>query len=157
MNAIEESRWEEVVRSLSKSDSLLEATLRGDEGYVAQTLDDAHSENTSILSYNDENSLSCVISLAYYYARNDYNIHREYLTGKGYADLVLIPRKNVSTPVLVIELKYNMDAQTAIGQIKHKNYPQQLVDYVGDILLVGINYDKSTKRRDCKIEHWHKD
>ena len=157
VNAVEENRWEEVVKSLNKSESLLDATLRGDEEYVAKVLDDAHSENTSILSYNDENSLACVISLAYYYARNDYHIHREYPTGKGYADLVLIPRKNVTTPALVIELKYNKDAQTAISQIKHRNYPQQLIDYVGEIVLVGINYDRNSKRHDCQIERWHKE
>ena len=85
VNAVEENKWEEVVKSINQSERLLEATLRGNSKYVAKALDAAHSDNTSILSYNDENSLACVISLAYYYARNDYHIHREYPTGEGYA------------------------------------------------------------------------
>jgi hypothetical protein len=95
VNAVRNNKWDEVIKSINQSERLLEATLRGNSEYVAKALDAAHSDNTSILSYNDENSLACVISLAYYYARNDYHIHREYPTGDGYADLVLIPRKNV--------------------------------------------------------------
>ena len=157
VNAVKNNKWEEVVKSINQSERLLEATLRGNSDYVAKTLDAAHTEHTSILSYNDENSLACVISLAYYYARNDYHIHREYPTGEGYADLVLIPRKNVSSPALVIELKYDKDTQAAISQIKNKNYPQKITDYTGDILLVGINYDKNTKRHECQIERWRKE
>ena len=155
-NAVEENKWEHVTNALEQSERLLEATLRGNSDYVAKALDAAHSDNTSILSYNDENSLACVISLAYYYARNDYHIHREYPTGEGYADLVLIPRKNVESPALVVELKYNHDAKAAISQIKNRNYPQKIADYTGDILLVGINYDKKTKQHDCKIERVNK-
>jgi hypothetical protein len=157
VNAVKNNKWEEVVKSINQSERLLEATLRGNSDYVAKTLDAAHTEHTSILSYNDENSLACVISLAYYYARNNYHIHREYPTGEGYADLVLIPRKHVESPALVIELKYDKDTEAAISQIKKRNYPQQVADYTGDILLVGINYDKNTKRHECQIERWHKE
>ena len=79
-------------------------------------------------------------------------MHREHASGKGYADLVLIPRKNIDSPALVIELKYNKDAQAAISQIKNRNYPQKVAEYTGDILLVGINYDKEAKKHDCQIE-----
>jgi hypothetical protein len=156
VNAIEENKWEKVVKAIEQSESLLRATLCGNTDYVAKALDAAHSENTSILSYNDENSLACVVSLAYYYARNDYHIHREYPTGEGYADLVLIPRKNVASPALIVELKCDKDAQAAISQIKARNYSQQVADYTGDILLVGINYDRQTKRHECRIERWHR-
>ena len=101
--------------------------------------------------------MACVISLAYYYARNDYHIHREYPTGEGYADLVLIPRKNVDSPALVIELKYDKNTKAAISQIKDRHYPQKIADYTGDILLVGINYDKDTKQHECQIERWRKE
>ena len=151
-NAIKVNKWQNVVGILKQSRELLLATLRGDADYVARALDAAHTEHTSILSYNDENSLACVISLAYYYARNDYHIHREYPTGYGYADLVLIPRKGVEGPALVIELKYNKDANAAISQIKAKNYPAQVADYASNLLLVGINYDRETKMHTCKIE-----
>ena len=157
VNAVKNNQWEEVVKSINQSERLLEATLRGNCEYVAKALNAAHTEHTSILSYNDENSLACVISLAYYYARNDYHVHREYPTGEGYADLVLIPRKNVVSPALVIELKYDKDTKAAISQIKNKNYPQKIAEYTGDILLVGVNYDKKTKQHQCQIERWHKE
>ena len=156
-NAVKANKWENVVKALNQSSRLLEATLRGDSEYVAQALDAAHTEHTSILSYNDENSLACVISLAYYYARNNYIVHRELATGKGFADLALIPRKHVDSPALVIELKYDKDTQAAISQIKKRNYPQQVAEYTGDILLVGINYDKNTKHHECQIERWRKE
>ena len=154
-NAIKANNWKEVVDALKCSKELLKATLRGDSDYVARSLRAIHSDETSAFSYNDENSLACVISLAYYYARNDYHVHREYPAGEGYADLVLIPRKNVSSPALVIELKYNSDTHAAISQIKSRNYPQTVADYTGDILLVGINYDKKTKQHECQIEQWN--
>ena len=152
--AVERTNWTNLITAIKKSEALLQATLAGDADAVASGLDVAHDENTSILSYNDENSLACVLGLAYYYAKNDYVMHREYASGKGYADLVLIPRKNVSSPALVIELKYNKDAQAAITQIKNRNYPQKVAEYTGDILLVGVNYDKETKKHDCQIERW---
>lgn len=101
---------------------------------------------------NDENSLACVLNIAYYHAKNDYIVHRELASGKGFADLVLIPRRNVKAPALVIELKYDKSADTAIDQIKRKNYSAKVAEYTGDILLVGINYDKKTKSHDCSIE-----
>ena len=154
VNAVEENKWELVTKSIENSEKLLDATLRGNSEYVARALRAIHSDETSAFSYNDENSLACVLSLAYYYARNDYHIHREYPTGEGYADLVLIPRKNVTSPALVIELKYDKSTKAAISQIKARNYPQAVADYTGDILLVGINYDKDTKQHECQIERW---
>ena len=151
-NAIKATTWEPLVKTIQHSKSLLEATLSGYEQAVASGIDLAHDEHTSILSYNDENSLACVLSVAYIWARNEYIIHREYATGKGYADLVMIPRRNVSKPALVIELKFNHSADTAIDQIKRKQYPSKISEYTGDILLVGINYDKETKQHSCKIE-----
>ena len=93
-----------------------------------------------------------MLTIAYIWAKNEYVIHREYATGKGYADLVMIPRRNVAKPALVIELKFNHSADTAIDQIKQKNYPSKIAEYTGDILLVGINYDKETKQHTCHIE-----
>ena len=152
VNAVEASNWNHVVKALNASERLLQATLEGNEEAVARGVDAAHDEHTSILSYNDENSLSCVLSIAYYYAVNDYVIHREYASGKGFADLVLIPRKHVDSPAIVIELKYNQDADTAISQIKRRNYPERVVQYVDNLLLVGINYDRETKQHECQIE-----
>ncbi len=152
VNAIKANNWTPVVDTLAKSEKLLAATLAGDEEAVAKGIEAAHYENTSILSYNDENSLSCVLSLAYYYARNDYVIHRELASGKGFADIVLIPRKHVSSPAIIIELKVNKDADTALDQIRRKEYPAKVAEYAGDLLLVGVNYDRDTKEHTCRIE-----
>ena len=96
-----------------------------------------------------------MLSVAYIWARNEYIIHREYATtGKGYADPVMIPRRNVNKPALVIELKFNHSADTALDQIKRKEYPTKLAEYTGDMLLVGINYDKESKQHTCKIESY---
>ena len=151
VNAIEENNWTEVVKALDASEQLLQATLEGDEEAVARGVDAAHDEHTSILSYNNENSLACVLSLAYYYARNDNVIHRELATGKGFADLVMLPRRNVSSPAIVVELKYNKDADSAIDQIPRKQYPAKVAQYGGELLLVGINYNKKQKTHQCQI------
>ena len=143
--------------ALQQSRQSLQSTIAGNEDAVARALEIAHSDDTTILSYNDENSLACVISIAYYYAQNDYHVHREYQTGKGFAVLVLIPRKNVAKPALIIELKKDHAAQTVIDQIKERRYPQKVAEYTGDILLVGINYDTQTKQHTCQIERWVKD
>ena len=152
LNAVEDTSWTRLVDAITASQNLLNATIAGNETAVAQAIDLAHDENTSILSYNDENSLACVLTVAYIWARNEYVIHREYATGKGYADLVMIPRRNVGKPALVIELKFNHSADTALDQIKRKAYPAKISEYTGDILLVGINYDKEKKLHTCKVE-----
>lgn len=152
VNAVKANKWKPVADALQKSEQLLQATLNGDEEAVARGIEVAHDENTSILSYNDENSLACVLSIAYYYARNNYVMHRELATGKGFADIVLIPRKNVDSPAIVIELKVNKDADTAIDQIQRKQYPAKVQDYADSLLLVGINYNRQTKQHSCRIE-----
>lgn len=152
VNAIEANHWTNVVKAVEASEQLLLATLRGDEEAVARGVDAAHDEHTSILSYNDENSLACVLSIAYYYAANDYIIHRELATGKGFADLVLIPRKNVDLSAIVIELKYDKAVDTALEQIKRKQYPAKVAQYTDNLLLVGITYDRETKQHQCRIE-----
>lgn len=152
VNAVEANNWRPVVDALKASEQLLKATIEGDEQAVAKGVEAAHDENTSILSYNDENSLSCVLSIAYYYAKNDYIIHRELASGKGFADLVLIPRKNVDSPAIILELKVDKDADAAIDQIHRKEYPVKVQQYTNNLLLVGINYDRETKQHSCKIE-----
>lgn len=123
-----------------------------DGDVVASCVGKVHNDTTSVLNYNNENSLGCVISIAYYSAKKDYNIYREFPTGKGFADLVFIPRKISEKPAIVIELKWNSTDEGAIQQIKDKKYAESLKLYQGKILLVGINYDKKTKEHNCTIE-----
>ena len=157
VNAIKANNWMPLKEALDRSRALLRATLDGDEKAVAHGIDTAHDENTSILSYNNENSLACVLTIAYYYARKDYVMYRELPSGKGFADIVLLPRKNVASPALVLELKFNKDADTAIDQILRKQYPARLEEYAGNMILVGIAYDKESKAHTCRIERFEKE
>ena len=151
INSIEDGGWEEVMDAINASSRLLDLTLKCDEEKVAEMIAKVHSDNTSILKYNDENSLSCVISLAYYSARKDYIIHRELATGNGFADLVFIPRNGRNLPAMIIELKKGHSAEEAIQQIKDNDYLHKVSEYSGEMLLVGINYDNQ-KGHTCKIE-----
>ena len=156
-NAIRDVKWENIVKPLQQSERLLDATLRGDEQTVARMVAEAHTENASLIKYSDENSMACVLAIAYYYAHGDYIFHREYQTGTGFADLVLMPRKNVSTPAIIVELKYNDTTDTAIDQIHRQQYSKKVSEYTGNILLVAISFDRKTKVHDCRIETWHKE
>ncbi len=143
--------WGEVMQSLTASKKLLEALWDMNADAVAEGIDRAHEE-ISILKYNDENSLSCTITLAFYFAREYYTIIRELPTGKGFADICMIPRQlHADKPAIVIELKKDKNAKAAIDQIKQKNYVKALENYKGNLLLVGINYDED-KKHTCVIE-----
>ena len=152
VNAIKDTNWHNIIESLNESQNLLQAVYDGDESAVAHGVDVAHDDNTSILSYNNENSLACVLSIAFYYARNEYVFHRELPTGKGFADLVLIPRKNINKPAIILELKFDQSANSAIEQIHNKEYGGKVIQYDGEVILVGINYDAKTKQHECRIE-----
>ena len=149
VNSIRSSDWHETTKALLNSRELLEATWRKDEEAVARYIEEAHL-NTSILTYNNENALSYTLALAYIYARNHYTMIREMPTGKGFADIVLIPYQD--KPAMIIELKWNREVKTAIDQIKEKKYPKGLEKYKDNLLIVGISYDKKTKKHTCHIE-----
>ena len=153
-NAMSVGGWPNVMNVLKASEKLLEDTLRGDAESVAKELDKAHSEVASILTYNDENSLGCAIGLAYYSARKDYKLIRELPTGKGVADIAFLPLPHTNKPAMVVELKYDRSVSAAIQQIKDRQYMQALEGYTGEILLVGVNYNKDNpvKPHNCVIE-----
>ena len=152
VNAISTMNWKGVMDSVDASRKLLEALWAMDADAVAAGIDKAHEE-VSILQYNDENSLSCTINLAFYFAREYYTLVRELPAGKGFADVCFIPRRlHQDKPAVVIELKWDKSASGALAQIKNKNYGDALKDYQGNLLLVGINYDKTTKKHECLIE-----
>lgn len=153
LNAVKIIGWDEITEAVKNSEKLLNSLWEGDEEDVAAGIEKAHQDHASILQYNDENSLSCIINLAFYAAQEYYMIFREMPAGKGYADLVYLPKsKYPEKPAMIIELKWNKDVKGAIAQIKEKNYPSALKGYGGKILLAGINYDKETKRHTCIIE-----
>ena len=155
-NAVRNSDWGIVTRALELSQRTLKAIWEKDEVQVAKGIEDSHLE-TAHLTYNDENALSYTISLALYAARNYYTVVREFPTGKGYADMVFLPRKrHMDKPAIIVELKWNRTADGAIEQIKNKEYGKALEEYSGKLLLVGINYDKSTREHECRIEELEK-
>lgn len=156
VNSVSASDWGEVSKALKESADILQAIWQGRTKQVAEGIRQAHFE-TSHIQYNDENALSYTISLALYAARNFYTVHRELAGGKGFADLVFIPRKKFQEkPALVVELKWDKMVEGAINQIKKKEYCQSLEEYKGNILLVGVNYNKKTKVHECMIEAYKK-
>lgn len=139
----------EVKDIVDSSREMMEATLNCEEEKVAAILEKVHDREIPFLQYNDENSLSCVITLCYLYARKDYNIEREAKSGKGYCDYLFLPKKR-GIPAIILELKMYGSCEEAIRQIKEKNYVERVKKYE-EILLVGINYDRK-KHHECKIE-----
>lgn len=156
-NAVEYSGWTGISTALQESEQLLEATIRQDAAAVAQGIDEVHMANTSVLAYNNELALSCVITIAYYVARKDYTLIRELPAGKGFADVIFLPRKHTDKPAMIVELKWDKSASGAIAQIKNKKYEGALDEYTGNLLLVGINYNKNSKKHECIIEKYHKE
>jgi hypothetical protein len=153
-DTLEDTGWEEVIQAVNNSERLLAYTLAGDEEEVAQRVDECHMQNTSILKYNDENSLASCITLAYYTARKEYTIIRELPTGLGFADMVFVPKPGVDKPAMIVELKWNQKCETALHQIKEKKYIKALEGYKGVVVLVGISYEKKgeDKKHSCVIE-----
>lgn len=151
-------RWNELLELQIQSEQLLNATLDMDCETVADIVEEIHMGYASNIEYNNENSLSSVLSIAYLGAMKYYfKPVRELPTGRGFADFVYLPRKEYpEMPALLIELKWNKSAITAIHQIKDRNYTKALESYTGDILLVGLVYNKKEKKHQCMIERYVK-
>ena len=157
--AVESKPWNEMLQFQQDSMKLLDATLDLDGATVAAQIEKIHNEYTSVIQYHNENSLSSVLTIAYLSAMQYYfKPIRELPTGRGFADFVYIPKPEYRNdyPALIVELKWNQDVQTALKQIRDKKYPSSILDYTGEILLVGINYDKNSKEHQCLIERYEK-
>ncbi len=150
--AIQNGDRKELISAIKQSDKLLEATMNLDGETVANIIDKIHIDYTDIKHYNSEESLSNVVKLAYYTARDKYTSIYELETGLGYADIVFLPKKSLkSTPAFIVELKYNQNTEIALKQIVEKKYISKLDLYKDNLLLVGINYDKKKKEHSCSI------
>lgn len=152
LRAIKNDGWDEVMKAINASEVLLQETLAMNEKVVAQMVQEVHMQNTSSIVYNNEISLSSVIALAYYSASKDYILIREMPSGEGFSDMVFLPKRTSLKPALVLELKWDKSAEGAIRQIKNKKYVSALKEYKGNVLLVGISYDKKNKKHQCRIE-----
>ena len=157
--AVESKPWNEMLIFQQESERLLDATLDMDGVEVAAQIEKIHNEYVSVIQYHNENSLSSVLAIAYLSAMQYYfKPIRELPTGRGFADFVFLPKPEYKNdyPALIVELKWNQKVQTAMTQIKDKKYPSSISNYTGEILLVGINYDKNSKEHQCLIEKYKK-
>lgn len=153
IRAVKVGGWGKLMDALNRSEEILKNTWEMDTDAVAEGLAKARSDTASIIQYNDENSLACAVYVAYYSALSYYAKPLRALPGgRGFADVVYLPLRNVDRPALLIELKWNKAAEGAIKQIKDKKYADWLRSYTGDILLVAINYDKKKDVHECIIE-----
>ena len=137
---------------IKKSEKILEATLKLDSQYVAKRIDEIRESEYAPTFYNNEQALRYVIKFAYITCIEQYLKVEELPSGRGIADVVFIPRMPSNRPALVVELKWNKSSEAAINQIKDNKYPSIFDDYIGEVILVGINYDEKTKCHDCSIE-----
>lgn len=154
--SIREVKRDETIQRVRESDRLIYDTVHGNADAVADQIEKIHAEETAVLFYNDEQALRSVIKIAYFSYKDHYLKFEELPGGDGYADIVYLPKKDSMLPALVIEMKWNQSAKGAIAQIKDKKYPDAIKDYGGEVLLVGINYDKHAptgkRKHECVIE-----
>ena len=147
----EQKAWGDVATAIGNSDQFLKAIIKGDTSFICHQLSVVHEE-ASKLSYNNEIVLASTINLAFYTSFRFYTVFRELDSGKGFADMVYLPKPGCSYPALLIELKCNESTETALNQIKERRYTGRLTHYMDNLLLVAINYDKETKKHSCIIE-----
>ena len=157
--ATKRKKWNELISFQKEPEQLLRDTLQMDGDAVAKEIEKIHREYVSVIQYNNENSLSSVLSIAYLSAMQYYfKPIREFPAGRGFADFVFIPKPEFQKfyPALVVELKWNKDVKTALDQIKDRKYPDSVACYAGELLMVGINYNEKTKEHECRIEKYGK-
>lgn len=155
--AVRQVKRDDTLRRIRESKQLIEDTVYGREEAVARQIEKIHEEESS-LYYNNEQALRSVIKRAYFSYSDEYLMFEELPAGAGYADIVYLPKKDSMLPVLVIELKWNQSAEGAIAQIRKRRYPKALEGYGGEILLVGISYNREApvgvRKHQCKIEKY---
>lgn len=152
VSALVTGKRTQLAHLIQNSDHLLQATLAGDVGQVARALEKAHDSAAAPLFYNNEQALRAAVKLAYISAVDEYATIEELPSGKGFADVVYIPKPSSQLPALLVELKWNKPVDSAVEQVKQRDYPQVLRNWGGPVLLVGISYDEKTKRHEACIE-----
>lgn len=153
--AIRQTKRDDTIRRIRESEQLIEDTIHGNEEAVARQIEKIHEEEPS-LYYNNEQALRSVVKRAYFSYGDEYVMFEELPAGVGCADIVYLPKKDSMLPALVVELKWNQSAQSALEQIRDKRYPEAVSGYGGSILLVGISYDRDApagkRKHQCRIE-----
>lgn len=148
-----------VNRLARESDRMLKATLAGDTETMLEILEYTHDTEVPLLSYNNETELTAVVNLVYLSARDFYRVEREDKSGIGYVDFIFYPEVDKTADCIILELKVNASPEAAVKQIRDKKYDMRFYgrlgeksEYTGRILAVGISYDKSSKKHNCKIK-----
>lgn len=156
IRSLKNGKRPELVKAAETSDRLLEATVRRDADTVAQLIEEAHNAETAPVFYNNEQALRSVVIMAYLSSVDYYEKFQELSSGKGYVDILFLPRRASEKPALIVELKWNKSARSAVAQIKAGNYAQFLkkVGIRDKILLVGVNYSTKTGKHTCVIEEY---
>lgn len=152
LRTIKQSDRAELTRLIAASDRIYKETLALNSEAVAAAVSDIHETGVAPLDYNDESTLRYVIRFAYLSCIDDYVRIEELPAGHGYADILYLPRRGSTKPALLIELKWNKTAESAIAQIRERHYPKALSGYNGKILLIGLSYDCNSKEHTCTIE-----
>ena len=153
--AIRRVKRDDTIRRIRESEQLIEDTIHGDEEAVARQIEKVHEEE-SALYYNNEQALRSVIKRAYFSYGDEYVMFEELPADAGCADIMYLPKRDSALPALLIELKWNQSARSALEQIHDRRYPEAAREYGGEVLLVGISYDKNApegkRKHQCKIE-----
>ena len=153
-----EGKWAKTIEAVQQSKELLKLTINGKADEVAEHIERIHRESCDPKHYNNEQALRYTVLISYFYAREKYTVIQEMPTGNGFADILLLPNFQNPTGIpIIIELKYDKSADSAIKQIKDRHYPDAVKDY-DRLLLVGINYDKDSpdKKHECVNEEFVK-
>jgi hypothetical protein len=154
---LRKAKHRSLIELVRKSDQLLKDTLEGKSDAVAKAIADVHDSEYAPTYYSNEQSLRYVVKMAYISCVDQYAKVEELPSGHGLADVVFLPKRRSTLPAMIVELKWNQEAEGAVKQIKERNYPKVLTNYGGRIVLVGINYDDDTKKHECVIEEYRKE
>ena len=154
---LRKAKHKSLIELVKKSDQLLKDTLEGNRDAVAKAIADVHDSEYAPTYYSNEQSLRYVVKMAYISCVDQYAKVEELPSGHGIADVVFLPKRRSTLPAMIVELKWNHDAEGAVKQIKERNYPKLLENYGGEIVLVGVNYDEKDKNHECRIEKYNKE
>ncbi len=159
LHSVRDNHWPQYEGALKLSEQVVLATENKYTETVANLLAKVHEDKVPVLEYNSESALRYVVLMAYLAAEKDYLAPlNEFPTGKGFADIVYLPKKvsKNGKPALIIELKKDASAKVALEQIKERDYVSRVKEYTDNILLIGINYDSKSKQHSCIIEKYQK-
>ena len=159
LHSVRDNHWPQYESALKLSEQVVVATENKDTETVANLLAKVHEDKVPVLEYNSESALRYVVLIAYLAAEKDYLAPlNEFPTGKGFADIVYLPKKvsKKGKPALIIELKKDASAKVALEQIKERDYVSRVKEYTDNMLLIGINYDSKFKQHSCIIEKYQK-